>query len=263
MKGTPNPGCRAILAAVAAALALLLAAMPTRADDIQTLSGQTFHAVRAVRVEPDGVTWEHAGGVVKVDFSDSPANVREAYHYDPAKAAAYHDAQAEARRQADERTHQTLQANTERQRAHAQAAVQAAAVPGTAATTASTDLSAGAPPTLVYPHGLSDTARTAARAIGEQTDAREAQAALDARNAGGLGNPNLWKYVPGVGSKPAPLRMDQPNAAEYKADLHHAPGDDFSASSATDTFFNPLYLTRSYNDDMDRAAAFARGTPLK
>ena len=125
---------------------------------------------------------------------------------------------------------------------------------------------AGQPPpsanTVVYRHGLAPTVEAAARALDEQADARKAQVAADARNAEGLGNPRLWSLVPGVGSAPVPLRMDIPNRNEFKASLHHAPGD-FEASSNQDNFFQPIYMTKSYDEDVDRAAAFARGVPLK
>ena len=38
---------------------------------------------------------------------------------------------------------------------------------------------------------------------------------------------------------------------------------DPTRSSLGDTFFQPLYMTRSYYDDVDRAASYARGVPLK
>ena len=87
-----EPGRNAGLVAATVLLAGFLAAGQVRGDDLTTLSGQTFHNVQPLRAEPDGVTWRHAGGVVKVDFADSPGNVRAAYHYDTAKAAAYHEA---------------------------------------------------------------------------------------------------------------------------------------------------------------------------
>ena len=83
--------------------------------------------------------------------------------------------------------------------------------------------------------------------------AADARAAADASNAEGLGNPALWRYVPGVPSKPVPQRVDVPNAMECKA----------NSRSSGDDFFNPIYMTKSYNEDTDRASAFARGVPLK
>ncbi len=270
MGGTPNPGRRASFSAAIFLLALaggLLVAIPGRADDLVTLSGQTFHAVQPVRVEPDGVTWRHTDGIVKVDFSDSPRSVREAYHYDAAKATAYHEARVQAQRQAGEQTRQLLQVNDERQHARAQGQLRAqeAAAP--------TDPPPGGP-TVVYRHGLADTAQAAARSLGEQMDARKAQAAADARNSEGLGNPQLWKYVPGVGSAPKAQKVDLPNSMEFThspsgilVPTFGATGDQpagaFGDDSGRNDFFKPIYMTKSYYEDVDRAAAFARGTPLK
>lgn len=59
---------------------LVAGALPARADDVTTRSGTTFRDVRMVRVDPDGVTWEHATGMVKVDFGDLPDAVSKMYH---------------------------------------------------------------------------------------------------------------------------------------------------------------------------------------
>ena len=257
MKGKPDLGNRAGVIAAAAVLAAGgLFSDKVRGDDLTTLSGQTFHDVQALRVEPDGVTWRHAGGIAKVEFADSPEAVRAAYRYDPAKAAAYREARDQAQRQADEQARALLQTRDERLRAQARAEVHAQN-PATPA---------GPPPlsanTVVYRHGLAPTVEAAARSLDEQADARQAREATAARNAEGLGNPRFWSLVPGVGSAPVPLRLDIPNRDEFKASLHHAPGD-FAASANQDNFFQPIYMTKSYNEDVDRAAAFARGVPLQ
>ena len=257
MKEKPDLVSRA---GIVAAAALLAAGCPfagsARADDLTTLSGQTFRDVQPLRVEPDGITWRHAGGVAKVDFADSPEAVRAAYHYDPARAAAYREEREKVKSQADEQARQLLQARDERLRARARAEVHA---PDPAAP-------AGPPPppanTVVYRHGLAPTVEAAARSLDEQADARKVRQAAEARNAEGLGNPRFWSLVPGVGSAPVPPRMDIPNKDEFKASLRHAPGD-FAASANQDNFFQPIYMTKSYNEDVDRAAAFARGVPLK
>ncbi|MBE7219862.1 MAG: hypothetical protein INR64_15435, partial [Caulobacteraceae bacterium] len=95
---------------------LVLAALSARGEDLVTLSGATYRDVRPVRVEPDGVTWWYAGGAVKVDFDDSPETVRRAYHYDPAKAAAYRQTQTEARARADEQAKRDASEHAVRQR---------------------------------------------------------------------------------------------------------------------------------------------------
>ena len=260
-----EPGRHAGIAAASVLLAGFVTVGAVRADDLTTLSGRTYHDVQAVRVEPDGIIWRHAEGVAKVDFADSPATVRAAYHYDPVKAAAYHDARATVQRQAVEQARQLLQAQDDRLRARALTQAQAATAEAKPQTTG---------PTLVYRHGLADTVQAASRSLGAQMDAHKAQVAADANNSEGLGAPRLWSLVPGQGSAPRAQRVDLPNSMEFT----HPPngillptfgsssGDvagAFGANSADDPLFKPIYMTRSYNDDVDRAAAFARGTPLK
>ena len=262
-----SPGRNAGFFAATVLLVGFLAAGPARGGDLTTLSGQTFHDVQPVRVEPDGVTWKHAEGVAKVDFSDSPAAVRAAYHYDAGKAAAYHEARAQAQRQTDGQARQLLQARDDRFRARAQAQA--------AAQAASTDPASPAAPgkTLVYRHGLAPAVEAATRSVGEQMAAAKARVAADARNSEGLGDPDLWSWIPGMGSKPVPQRVDLPNSMEFTHPPNtvllptfgtsaHGAGA-FGANSADDPLFKPIYLTKSYNDDVDRAAAFARGVPLK
>ena len=262
-----EPGRNAGLVAAAVFAAGFLAAGSVRGDDLTTLSGQTFHQVQPLRAEPDGVTWRHAGGVVKVEFSDSPENVRAAYHYDAAKAAAYHEAQATARRQADEQARQLLQTHDERLRARAQGQARAAA--------ADAGSPAATSPALVYRHGLAPTVQAAARLLQDQKAEDDARAATNARNSEGLGNPAIWRLVPGVGKAPVAPRMDVPNSEEFKTSIalpsaavqtlgaSQGPAGAFGDSSAQNSFFTPLYMTKSYNEDLDRAAAFARDAPLK
>ena len=47
---------------------------------------------------------------------------------------------------------------------------------------------------------------------------------------------------------------------EFQGSLHHSAVSDVK-DAANDAFYQPIYMTKSYNDDMDRAAAFARGHP--
>ena len=107
--------------ALAVLMAWLAVSTPTRADDLTTLSGVTYHQVRMIRVEPDGVIWEHATGQCKVDFTDLPEAVRRTYHYDAAKAEAFQAAQARARRQLADQQQQDLQAAEARRARYASA----------------------------------------------------------------------------------------------------------------------------------------------
>lgn len=78
--------------------ALALAQSPPAApSDLKTLSGQVYKQARVFRVEPDGINYMFAGGMVKVPFTDLPEAIQKQYGYDPKKAAAF--AQAEARAQ--------------------------------------------------------------------------------------------------------------------------------------------------------------------
>ena len=253
---------REFFAAVVLGLAgVLAAAGHARGEDLVTLSGTTYHDVQALRVEPDGVTWRHADGAVKVDFADCPEPIRRAYHYDPAKAAAYRDTRAKARQHADELARHDVTAHEARQRALVQASVaQAVANDGEKA--------------MVFRRALSPAASNATR----ETAARM-QADADQRAADAAASADPYHLVPtlpsALGPRPVNRFMDAPNSKEFAASLHSSlaasngnflPTTDFhdpAKSSLNDAFFQPLYMTRSYYEDVDRAAAFARGVPLK
>jgi hypothetical protein len=65
--------------------------MPTadKAADLTTLSGRTYKQARVFRVEPDGINYIFAGGIVKVPFDDLPSAVGRQYGYDPARARTF------------------------------------------------------------------------------------------------------------------------------------------------------------------------------
>ena len=235
---------------LAALSVVALAAAPARADDLVTLSGTTYHHVVPVRVEPDGVTWRHEDGLVKVDFADCPEPIRRAYHYEPVLAAAYRDTQAAARQQAEEQAKHDAADHEARRRE-------------LAATLANTP--AGTYEATVFRRALSPAASQATR-----DTAAQLQAEADKRAAA---THDLLKPVPALpsvfGPRPVNAFMDTPNAKEYAASLHRSPTGasgnfvpsslDANRSTILDT---PIYLTRSYDEDTDRAAAFARGVPL-
>lgn len=247
-----------LAAGVWGVIGLLVAPGHLRADDLVTLSGATYHDVRAVRVEPDGVTWRYDSGAVKVDFADCPENVRRAYHYDPAKATAFRDAQTKARQQADEQAQHDAKERETRQRARAQAAM---------AQMSTTDGNAS----MVFRRALSPAASNATREMAAQM-----QAEADKRAAAATANPdqlNLIPALPGaLGPRPTNRFMDTPNSKEFAASLHTSPtgaGDQLIPAaglrntSIQDGFFTPMYATRSYYEDTERAEAFARGVPPK
>ena len=240
-------------------LGLLMATDRVKADDLVTLSGTTYRDVRAMRVEPDGITWRYDTGAVKVDFTDSPESVRRTYHYDPAKAMAYHDAQTKARQQADEQVQHDAKERETRQRARAQAAV---------AQMSTTDGNVA----VVFRRALSPAASNATREMAAQM-----QAEADKRAAAAAANPdrlNLSPPLPGaLGPRPINPFIDTPNAKEFAASLHHSPTGasgnfaptslDPTRSSLNDDFYQPFNMSRSYYEDVERAEAFARGVPLK
>ncbi len=243
---------RTLLAALSV---VVLVAVPVRADDLVTLSGATYHHVIPERVEPDGVTWRHDSGIVKVDFADSPESVRAAYHYDAARAAAYRDRQAPARREADEQAQKLVRAHEARQQERVRLTLQ-----NTPDTAPSLD---GGTFTLSRRLDLQATAATAA--LDEQAQAQKAAHDLLTKDNGTIWDRRLWAipalisggYSPGVAFEPGANL----NAQEFRASEKHRPGG-YPPTPMLDAFYTPNYMTRSYYEDIDRAAAFARGVPL-
>ena len=251
MEGMPR---RRLYAAVAMAGALAASNVgmdAAKGDDLVTLSGVTYQDVRPVRIEPDGVTWEYAEGMCKVNFADSPKSVCEAYHYDRAKAAVYHDAQVKAQQDADERKQQILKENDDRLRLRSQAL--------SAAQAAQTFADTG----LVYRRAASPAASSATKALGEQMAAAATKRAMEPTGAWGvLAHSRVGSILSGLGLVNfAPLEVvaaanrDNPRASSQTALS--------SGHAAHDLSDAPDYATRTYYDDTDRAAAFARGVPLK
>ncbi len=69
--------------------ALLLATAAAFAEDFTTPQGKEYKGVTVSRVEPDGIVVTTEDGVVKIRFTDLPAEVGKRYGYDPQKAAAW------------------------------------------------------------------------------------------------------------------------------------------------------------------------------
>ncbi len=233
-------------------LTWLAAAPRVYAEDLVTISGATYRQVRAVRVEPDGITWEHATGLCKVDFTDLSEAIRKAYHYDAKKAAAYQAAQAQARQRVVEQAQQDQQ-NV--------AAQQARRVQLQTATTNESDT-----PTNSFVYRRSTAEAAVEKAVGEQIDTKRAAYNLLNKDNGTLWDRRLWAvpclilcrpYSPGVAFDP----YTDLNASEYKASLVHPPATPWAADCMHDNFFKPYYMTRSYDRDVERAEAFARGHP--
>jgi hypothetical protein len=58
------------------------------ARDITTLKGETFYNVTITRVEKTGIGVTHRGGVVFLDFSILPEDIRKEFDYSPEAYAA-------------------------------------------------------------------------------------------------------------------------------------------------------------------------------
>ena len=226
----------------------LLGAPMACADDVTTLSGATYREVRAVRVEPDGVTWEHATGMVKVDFTDLPDPVRKAYHYDAAKAAAFQAAQARAREES------AAQAQRAQKESEARRVQLYQAQAGGMETR---------PGEFVVRRKAAEAA--AVGSVGEGIVAKKQAEAFRTKDDGTMWDRRLWavpKYIfggnefDGVAFNP---KTDF-NSHEFQSTVHHSPVSEVK-DTVDDAFFKPNYSTKSYYDDVDRAAAFARGRP--
>ncbi len=228
------PGQASLLKRAAAVAVLVLLLLPawTLAGDVTTLSGTTFREVRLVRVEPDGVIWEHANGIVKVDFTDLPKSVQRAYHYDAGKAAAFQAAQIQARQQAASLAQQD-QRNLEARRAQ-QAQRQSAA----------STVEGGEK--LGFVLSYHDRAvEKAEQVLGEQMAARKAAQAKLTEYDGTIWDRRIWA-IPCMflGHSDGHL-FDRPDmdSDEYKRSLLSSPEN------------------QAYYEGIDRAAAFARGKP--
>ena len=233
--------------AIAATLIVLSFQTWARAEDVTTLSGATFHDVRLARVEPDGVTWEHSTGVVKVDFSDLPETVRRTYHYDAGKAAAFQAAQAQAQQQF---AAQMQQAQREAE-AHRVQQFQGQ------------QPTAGKLGDFVYRRKAVEAA--AVGSVGEVIAAKKAAEDFRTKDDGTMWDRRLWavpKYIFGGNAFDGVVFDPKTdfNSHEFQSSLHHGVVGG-AKDSAGDAFFQPVYMTKSYNDELDRAAAFARGKP--
>ena len=235
--------------ALGALLAWLALAPTTRAEDVTTLAGTTYRQVRVVRVEPDGVTWRHATGECKVDFTDLPEAVRKTFHFDATRAAAYRNAQEQARQQAAARAQQDRQEAAAWQAKH-YAAPAAATAPGNEAP-------AG---TFIYRRGPS----AASKSVEETMDTKAAEQKMSTKDDGTVWDRRLWAVPTAILGRSvidtSAHPIIDPNVYEYRSHLHHAPGG-YPADSLHDNFYQGDYMTKAYYQDVERAEAFARGHP--
>ena len=68
---------------------LVLLAESVFGEDFKTLDGKEYNNATVSRTEPDGIVVRMTSGVVKLYFTNLPNDVRERYHYDAEKAAAF------------------------------------------------------------------------------------------------------------------------------------------------------------------------------
>jgi hypothetical protein len=77
--------------------------VPPGTNDLVASDGQVFRNVDIRRVEPDGLTFRHDGGVTKLRFPALSEELQKKYEYDPKAAAKYQrDLAAEKKRLKDE-----------------------------------------------------------------------------------------------------------------------------------------------------------------
>lgn len=77
--------------------------VPPGTNDLVSSDGQVFRNVEIRRVEPDGLTFRHDGGVTKLRFPALSEELQKKYEYDPKAAAKYQrDLAAEKKRLKDE-----------------------------------------------------------------------------------------------------------------------------------------------------------------
>lgn len=79
--------------------------------DVETVDGAVFRNAQVRRIEPDGLTLSHDGGLAKVPFSRLPENLRRKYEYDPEEAERYRHTRLLEDRKA-ERDRKALQEQT-------------------------------------------------------------------------------------------------------------------------------------------------------
>ncbi len=222
-----------------------------QAEDVTTLSGTTFHNVRLVRVQPDGVVWQHSTGMVMVNFTDLPETLRQQYHYDAGKAATFLAAQGQEREKV---AAQAQQAQREVAAHRAQRFEQMEA-----ASAAGTDGKLG-----TFVNRRERTTESLVQSTGEQIAAKKQAEAKFHEDDGTIWDRRIWAiprlitggYSDGHAFDPS----TQANPQEFQNSAHHAPGG-FAVDSAHDSFFQPDYMTKSYSEDLDHAAAFTGGKP--
>lgn len=76
--------------------------VPPGPEDLVAADGQVFRHVEILLVEPDGLTFRHAGGVSKVRFTGLTKELQEKHGYDPQAALKFQRALAAEKRRAQQ-----------------------------------------------------------------------------------------------------------------------------------------------------------------
>ena len=77
----------------------LMFGVSTQAVEITNNLGHVYKNASIIRIEPDGLSIKHEGGIAKLFFSELPPDMQEKYGYDPAKATQYRQRAMQAQQQ--------------------------------------------------------------------------------------------------------------------------------------------------------------------
>jgi hypothetical protein len=61
----------------------------TALESLTTVNGETFHKVKVLKHDPDGLMFRHAKGIAKIPFANLSEEVQKRYEYKPEAAAAF------------------------------------------------------------------------------------------------------------------------------------------------------------------------------
>ncbi|HPF99838.1 MAG TPA: hypothetical protein PLE77_07200 [Kiritimatiellia bacterium] len=99
---------------------------PSDRQDITLLNKTVYKGCKVTRVEPDGITVNHASGVAKVLFVSLPKDLQDKYGYDPTNAVAYSERVRQLQQQYAQQEIVRKQQQQEQLQAQQQAAAAAA-----------------------------------------------------------------------------------------------------------------------------------------
>ena len=83
-------------------LATLMETYICLAEDVTNTAGVIYSNATVFKVEPDGITYKHSNGWVKLNFEDLQPDIQTKFNYDPEAAAIYQNKKEEAQKKAQE-----------------------------------------------------------------------------------------------------------------------------------------------------------------